>query len=43
MKIASIFASVHHISKHYTFLITHAIVHYIKTLHIPYENCVHIC
>src|ERR1700693_864509 len=56
-KIASIFASVHHIrtlhfpqvstiSKHYTFLIKiasiFASVHYIKTLHFPYQNCVHI-
>src|ERR1700682_3561924 len=38
------------ISKHYTFLIkiasisliTYSSVHYIKTLHFPYQNCVHI-
>src|ERR1700693_4991765 len=34
------------ISKHYTFLIKiasiFASVHYIKTLHFPYQNCVHI-
>src|SRR6202162_1966591 len=39
MKIASIFASVPHISKHYTFLITYSSVHYIKTLHFPYHTC----